>query len=283
MLIYVSIYAFLYLNGGYMDFAFHWTTQKDGKYAIRKRDTGKRGENNFREAGKEIERKEGNQTSGTHFFLTIDNGLWEVAKINRILKTITYNYVYKGTNRKALRRYLAKSDIETILKNITDYENKTIDIKINPPKTERIEAYKKHKETIKRIRHKIETYIDYYRIEYGEPKRKRLFDLVIQRENKDKELKRRQKETKTEIKELTEKIKRTSENMKRFEKTINADVEKIDKDISAILRSGRKGHKNIDDIDLEILSLTAKTYEQREAANKRQKIYRENKKRKTEK
>jgi hypothetical protein len=52
---------------GYMDFAFHWTNQKDGNYAIQKRDIGKQGTNDFIEAGKEIERKD-KQTSKTHFF-----------------------------------------------------------------------------------------------------------------------------------------------------------------------------------------------------------------------
>jgi hypothetical protein len=40
--------------GVYMDFKFHWTNQSEGKYAIQKRDTGKRGENDFIEAGKEM-------------------------------------------------------------------------------------------------------------------------------------------------------------------------------------------------------------------------------------
>jgi hypothetical protein len=254
-----------------MDFKFHWTNQKEGKYAIQKRDTGKRGEKDFKEAGKEIERKD-KQTSKTHFFLTIDDGLWDVAKINRILKTITYNYVYKGTGKKALRRYLTKSDIETILNNITDYENKTIDIKITLPIAEQIEGYKEKQNEIKS---KAEKIIEVCKIIYGEAKVEKLFELVIQRGDKNKELKKRKKEANAEIKETIEKI---TENMKRFEKMINADVEKINKDISAILRSARKEYKNIDSIDLEILLPSlAKTYKQQQERNKRQKKYRERK------
>jgi hypothetical protein len=253
-----------------MDFAFHWTNQKDGKYAIQKRDTGKRGEKDFKEAGKEIERKE-KQTSKTHFFLTIDDGLWDLAKINRILKTITYNYVYKGTNRKAIRQYLKKSDMEKVLNNITDYENKTIDIQITLPIAEQTEGYKEKQNKIKSNTGKI---IEICKTIYGETKAEKLFELVIQRGDKNKELKKRKKEASAEIKKMTERI---TENMKHFEKMINADVEEIDKSISAILRNARKGYKNIDGIDSKILSLTAKTYKQREAANKRQKKYRERK------
>jgi hypothetical protein len=275
MLIYVSICGCLYLKGGYMDFAFHWTTQNEGKYSIQKRDTGKKGEKDFKEAGKEIERKQTNQTSGTHFFLNIDDGLWHLAKVNRILKTITYNYVYKETGKKALRRYLTKSDIETILNNITDYENKTIDIKINPPKIEQEEKKKA-----------LEMLMKHYK-EYGVIRTEKIFDLVIRRGNKNKELKERQKETKAEIKELTEKIKRITENMERFEKTINADVEKIDKSIANFIFSGEELYQNTDS-DLLIkrpfykkyiakLSAIAKMEKQQEAGKIRQKKYRERK------
>jgi hypothetical protein len=256
--------------GVYMDFSFHWTNQKDGNYAIQKRDIGKRGENNFIEAGKAIERKE-KQTSKTHYFLTIDNGLWEMSKINRILKTITYNYVYKGTNRKAIRQYLKKTDIEKVLNNITEYENKTIKINITPPIAEQIDGYKERQNKIKSNTEKI---IEICKKIYGETKAEKLFGLVIQRGDKNKELKKRKKEASAEIKKTIERI---TENMKRFEKMINADVEEIDKSISAILRSARKGYKNIDGIDSKILSLTAKTYKQQKERNERQKKYRERK------
>jgi hypothetical protein len=248
-----------------MDFAFHWTNQKDGKHAIQKRDTGKRGQNDFREGGKEIERK-GNQTSKTHFFLNIDDGLWEVAKINRILKTITYNYVYKGTNKKAIRHYLTKTDIETILNNITDYENKTIEIQVNPPDREQTE---KLKEAIK-------TLVSQYEEIYGEEKIKKLYELVIQRENKKKELEKQEKEANAEIRKITERI---TEKMKRFEEAINADVEKLDKDISIVLRSKKKMYKDIDTdtANSKLLPLMAKYKRQQEAARIRQQIYRERK------
>jgi hypothetical protein len=279
MLIYVSICVFLYPMGVYMDFRFHWTTQNEGTYAIRKRDAGKRGEKDFKEAGKEIERKERNQTSKTHFFLNIDNGLWEVAKINRILKTITYNYVYKGTDRKALRRYLTKSDIETILNNITDYENKTIGIEITPPKKERKEKREEKKKML-------ESLMKHYK-EYGVIRTEKIFDLVIQRNNKSKELKERKKEADAEIKELTEKIKEITKNIERIEETINTDVKKIDKKIVNFLFSGDNQYKSTDS-DLMIqtpsfkkyiskVSAITKTEEQREKRNKRQQQYRERK------
>jgi hypothetical protein len=67
--------------------------------------------------------------------------------------------------------------------------------------------------------------------------------------------------------------------MKRFEEAINADVEKLDKDISSVLRSKKKMYKDIDTdtTNSKLLPLMAKYNKQREAARKRQEEYRKRK------
>lgn len=255
-----------------MDFVFHWTNQSEGKYAIQKRDIGKKETSSFIEAGKEIERKE-NQTSKTHYFIIIDNGLWEVAKINRILKTITYNYIYKGTNRKAIRQYLKKKDIEKVLNNIAEYENKTIRINITPPTKERKEKDRENKTYLKKV-------MEYYKKEYGSESRNKLLGLIIQRENKTNELKKQQREMKAEIKKINDRL-------NRIERTANADIEKIDNAIFTIIRSGIKGYERVESTGIgkhteyqkiiKFLSNAVKINQQVKAGKERQKQYRERK------
>jgi uncharacterized protein YPO0396 len=123
----------------------------------------------------------------------------------------------------------------------------------------------------------MKTLVSLYEKIYGEEKIKRLCDLVIQRENKNKELKKQKKEANAEIRKITERI---TEKMKRFEETINADVEKLDKDISIILRSKKKKYKDINTETTNqklLLTLMAKYNKQREERNERQKQYRKNK------
>jgi hypothetical protein len=105
-----------------MKFDYEITGSETGNYVIRKKGN---------EAGKKIERK-GKETTDTHFFLNIpDNtdNLWNLKKVNDILQTITYEYVYEGTTEKASRKDLTKKDIENILNDIENYKGKTIIIK----------------------------------------------------------------------------------------------------------------------------------------------------------
>jgi nitrogen regulatory protein PII-like uncharacterized protein len=145
-----------------MIFRFQWSDSKSGNFAIRRKDTIEK------KAGQEIERKN-RQTTKTHFFLLIDekdkDNLYLFYRANATLKTITYEYVYKGTNRKALNRYLTKDDIENVLQNIEKYKDKTITIQITPPKEERSEKRETKKDTYKRINNSLKKKFDKTKLE----------------------------------------------------------------------------------------------------------------------
>jgi vacuolar-type H+-ATPase subunit I/STV1 len=194
-------------EGKGMSFNYKWTTKEEGNYAIRKREA--RG----REAGKEIEPK-GRQTSETHFFIWADRNDYDtmrnIQKINEILKTITYEYVYKGTKNKSSTKYLTKTDIDDVIKNIEEYKGTTIPIEKTKPKKDRNEESKTHRRRLKEVK-------DYLDNTGGERNRIRLFELVAKRKEKEGELK--------------EKIKQLKKELLQTEKDITKEIETIDKEI----------------------------------------------------
>jgi nitrogen regulatory protein PII-like uncharacterized protein len=253
-----------------MDFVFQWTTKEKGNYAIQKRDA------RDRKAGQEIEAKN-RQTSKTHFFLFIDkndtDSMYNRIKINTILKTISYEYVYRGTDKKAPAAYLKKTDIEKVIENIEDNKNKTIRIERAMPKQERNEKTRSERAYLKRS-------VELFDKLWGERNKAAIFLLAIRRKEKEKELKIKERELKQKIKQLEEAAVITRQ-------TINSEIKTIEKEIYNISLKGiRKGHnrKKIadfiqqDDGFIDWIYTIAKINKRREAANKRQEKYRENKK-----
>jgi hypothetical protein len=246
-------------------FNYQWTAKENANYAIQKRDMKNK------KAGQEIEAKS-KQTSKTHYFLFIDkndvDSMYNRIKINSILKTISYEYVYKDTNEKALSHYLTKADIEKILGNIEKYKDKKITIETTPPKQTQGEKSRAERMYIKKV-------IDFFDVKYGETKRERLFNLVIERKEKENQLIKKQKEARAEIKKI-------NDNIKQYEKTTAAEIERLNESIFDIIQSDKKKQVSSKGISrqagfpkfFDMLYAIVKTNKKREAGNERQKKYR---------
>jgi len=198
---------------------YRWTDKAGGRYAIRKIDAGKKEGKDFIQAGKEIERIKEGHTSKTHYFLDLedDDALVELYTINRILKTITYEYVYEGTGKKAIRRYLTKRDFEKIFDNPKAYENGTAEIPLAPPKKSRRETERERTFVLNGIKECFDNGI-------GETGREKLFQLLERREAESRELAGRKKAIRAKILKL-------QRELKEAEKTATAKIEATEKEI----------------------------------------------------
>ena len=179
-----------------MGFSYRWSNQAKGNYAIRKKDAGRKGEKDFAEAGKGIEKKDKTHASATHFFLDLDDEtrFLELPKINAILRTINYEYIYEGSGEKSSRQYLTKQDLETVFNDPKKHENKTVRIRIAPPKTERKTKSREKAATLKLFREYLDS-----REGIWEGGRETLFDLVAKKEAKKKELAKKRMNAKARI------------------------------------------------------------------------------------
>jgi hypothetical protein len=248
-----------------MIFNYKWTTKEEGNYAIRKRETKER------EAGKEIEPKN-KQTSDTHFFIWVDktdfDTIRNMRKINDILKTITYEYVYRGTDKKSITKYLTKKDIENVIENIEAYKEQTITIEKTPPKKDRNEELKTHRRRLKEVK-------DYLDTTGGERNRKRLFELVARRKEKERELKERIKQLKKELLQTEKDISKEIETIDKeiYKRTIGLLNKKPIPDETIGIRIKSAGYKNL----LNKLYGTIKVNRAVEKEKERQKTYREKK------
>jgi type I restriction-modification system DNA methylase subunit len=148
-------------------------------------------------------------------------------KINPILKTITYEYVYKGTHKKSLSKYLTKADIEKVLGNIEAYKNKTITIETTAPKIERNKKLKEERISIKITRKN-------FVATFGERKTQELFNLAIQWKAKIKELTEKEKEAKEHIRKI-------NNAMAVYENNAKAEIKKTEKIIYSTLGIAIKG------------------------------------------
>jgi len=235
-----------------MDFKYRWTNRKRGGYAIRKTDAGKRGTKDFREAGKAIEKTEAGHTSKTHFFLDLDDGtrFIELPKINNILKTVTYNYVWEGTGEKAARQYLTKGDFDKVFGDPKAYENGTLDVGIAPPRTGRLERERAKAATLKLFR-------EYLDIEMGKSGAEKLFALIDGKEAKGREHSKRRKAIKAKILELQNELRaegkaeradaETADNAIRLlaEKAFAGFGMKLAEDVKAKLEEAAKIQKTL--------------------------------------
>jgi len=254
-----------------MDFEYRWTNKAGGRYAIRKTDAGKKGTGDFQQAGKEIERIKEGQTSKTHFFLAVaDDFLPELFMTNRILKTVTYEYVYEGTGKKAVRRYLSKRDFEKIFDNIKAYENGTAEIPIAPPKKNRKETEREKTFILNGIK-------ECFDMGIGTTGREKLFELVGKREAKGRELAKGQKAVRAKILKLQRELKEQGESTKAEIETIDREihstagkwVKDFDKTMKARINVGKK---KVDDV-MENIRGRAKKAPQGDLGKAKYKIY----------
>ena len=204
-----------------MYFRFRWTDKAGGKFSIRKRDAGKRGASDFLPAGQHIGKIREGDTSKTHYFLALENedAIVELYTINRILETISYRYVYEGTEKPASNHYLTKRELEKIFDNPRVYENKTIDIRIAPPQKDRTENRREKAFILKGIK-------EYFDAGMGENSRTKLFELVERREAVGRELAKGEKAIRAKILKL-------QNELRELGGTAKADVETIDKAIKS--------------------------------------------------
>jgi nitrogen regulatory protein PII-like uncharacterized protein len=255
-----------------MTFNYKWTNKENGNYAIRRK-----GNN----AGKEIVRTNAKQTANAYFFLFVDeNDLESTANlyliINPILKTITYEYVYRGTEKISLSKYLTKKDIEKVLNNIEEYKNKTIKIETSSSK----ERERKIKPTYKEFEsYLINTYGEFY---------KKMLNLLKKNITKDNELKEKKREAEKRIKEINRETLKIKNETAELEKTTNAEKEKLEKGVFNILKKEIKDLPYTNNGDLinfpyllEELYFMAKRDMKRVKGNVIQKRYRERKSGKT--
>jgi hypothetical protein len=289
-----------------MTFNYKWSIKEEGNYAIRKREA------KGKEAGKEIEPKN-RQTSDTHFFILGDkkdvDTMYNLYKINNILKTITYEYVYRGTDKKSTTKYLTKKDIEDVIKNIETYKGKTIKIetadskviqqKINKIRIASIKNIKENglknidkttKDTSEKKRRLInidKSAKDISGKEYGLKNIDEILELLQVNIVKEKELKTEKKETGIRIKKLNKVIETIKNDLTEREVKAKAEKEKIELSVFCLL-FGNKNKSNYGDFKekedcikvFEWLYELAKADIQRQTRNKKQIRY--NKKKKAE-
>jgi len=262
-----------------MVFNYKLTDKENGNYAIRRKDA------KGREARKAIEAKNNRQTSENYFFLYVDKNDTDstynlFAKINPILKTITYEYVYRGTDKKSFTKYLTKKDIDNVFQNIEEYKNQTIRIENAPSKLvseEKEKLLKRQKDNYKKLGKLLE---DSYREGVYE-KMLNLVKIYILKEN---EFKKKKLEAETEIRRLNREICRIKNITADFEKATNAENEKYKKLVFNFLKKEMKNlsyTENDDVLNFPVLFNdlynTAKNEIKREKANERQGKYRERK------
>ena len=255
-----------------MTFNYKWTNKENGNFAIRRKGN---------EAGKEIVGKNNNQTADAYFFLFVDKEDTDSSynlygKINPILKTITYEYVNKGTEKKSLSKYLTKKDIEKVLNNIEEYENKTIRIKTSSSK-EREKEESRMKPTYKKFEYALTTI-------YGKGIYENLLNLLKNNIMKDNELKEKKREAEKRIKENNREILKIKNETAELEKTTNAEKEKLEKGVFNILKKEMKDLPYTNNGDLiNFPDLLKALYDMAESDTKRvkgnviQKRYRERK------
>jgi hypothetical protein len=196
------------------DFHFEWTTKDKATHAIRKRDSKKQ------KAGGELEGIS-NQTSSTHYFLKIDmehieTKLYMKRKIP-ILFYINYEYVYKGTNEEALNHYITKADFIDIFQNIDLYNG-------NVKRIEREKPEKDRKEKLKEKRRYIKKQKSEYEKTYGKENAQKLFDLIIERQEKESEKKQIDKQIRSIDRECVKIALKIKDNK------VDIDIEKIIRD-----------------------------------------------------
>jgi len=255
-----------------MVFNYKWTDKKNGNFAIRRK-----GNN----AGKEIVGKNSNQTADAYFFLFVDKEDTDSSynlygKINPILKTITYEYVNKGTEKKSLSKYLTKKDIEKVLTNIEEYKNKTIKIET---------SFSKELEKEKKLRKPLYKKFEYVLTNtYGEGIYEKMLNLLKNNIKKENELNKKQRGAETRIKEINREIQKIKNEITELEKTTNAEKEKVEKLVFNILKKEMKDLPYTNNGDLiNFPDLLKALYDMAESDTKRvkgnviQKRYRERK------
>jgi hypothetical protein len=269
-----------------MLFNYKWTTKEEGNYAIRKREA------KGREAGKEIEPKN-RQASDTHFFIWVDKNdtdtMYNLYKINTILKTITYEYVYRGIGKKSTTKYLTKKDIENVIENIEAYKGKTIRIETAFSKVIQQKKEKLLNAMIKKIKEKYEnqkideTKKDTKEKKYGFQNIEKVFKLLQVNIEKENELKKETKEAGIQIKKLNKEIQKIKTDLAERRINAKAEKEKMELSVFRLLFGDKnddfKGTKEYTD-GLESLYELAKADKQRQTRNETQR--RHNKKKKVE-
>jgi hypothetical protein len=252
-------------------FKYEWSDRENGNYAIRRKDT------KSKPAGKEIELKN-KQTSDTHLFISINENdtdtMYNRIKINKILETVNFEYVYTGSNKKPLSKYLTKKDIDKLFTNIEGYKNKTVRIEI---------PFSKEKGALKK---KFEINIKNVSVIYEKLYEGRYYDIIgMLKESVSKEqlLKKKQMEAELRIRKINAEIKAIKNNLSEYETTIKTEREKLEKKVFHIMKGRMKdleyngGDNNFqNDLKLFLYPL-AKNEMKREAGNKIQKRYRDKK------
>jgi hypothetical protein len=253
-----------------MVFKYKWVKKESGNYAIRKRATNKI------EAGKELEPIYKSQTSDTHFFLWVDKedteNMYNLYKVNSILKTIKYEYRYLGSDKKSGTPYLTKSDIENVFNNIEQYKTKKV-VNIETPlsKVANIETQKSNKTLYRDFEKKLCAIMDDNENLYN-----KLLELLKINLRNDNELKRKRLETKKLIRKL-------NNDLSQFELTTNAEKIKSEKFVFKIMKSRIKnleydtGNNNFVDYLNKLLYPMAKTRLSMDGQKERQERYRDRK------
>jgi nitrogen regulatory protein PII-like uncharacterized protein len=270
----MRLYVLLCEKGDYMVFKYKWCDQKSGNYAIRRKDT------KSKPAGQEIELKS-RQTSDTHFFIFInekdDDSMFNRLKINGILKTITYEYIYRGTDKKSLTRYLTKKDIENVIKNIEANKNKTIRIETSPSKLNKTNFNKEAGKILNKTKNFLE--------DTDSQNYKKIINTLTTNLSKENELIKRRSKAETRIRKLNAEIKAVKNDLLEYETATTAEIETLEKNIFNLLpvemkRGFKSGSFGFD--FQSYLKITLYQLAKKEIRNKKtsviQKRYRKNKK-----
>jgi nitrogen regulatory protein PII-like uncharacterized protein len=257
-----------------MVFKYKWSDKTNGNYAIRRKDA------KGKPAGKEIVLKS-RQTSDTHFFVFInekdDNSMYNRLKINGILKTITYEYVYRGTDIKSATPYLKKKDIENVIKNIEAYKNKTIRIETALSKLNQTILNKE----INRILNQTKNFLE----DVDSQNYKKIINTLTANLLKENELKKKRREAETRVRKLNAEIKAVKNHLLEYETATNAEIETLEKSLFDLLpvemkRGFKSGSFGFD--FQSYLKITLYALAKKETRNKKasviQKRYRKNKK-----
>jgi septal ring factor EnvC (AmiA/AmiB activator) len=134
----------------------------------------------------------------------------EVAKTNNILKTITYEYKYKGTCENAIRQYVTKKDIDKVLKDIEKMKDKKITIEISPPEKKReYRSVKIEKAVNKELVRK-----------YGKEEYEKIIALCNEMEKERREIQELEIEKQKTKNEIKKKIQKIFETKKEIEDKI---------------------------------------------------------------
>ena len=211
--------------GVIMIFKYKWSDKENGNYAIRRKDA------KSKPAGKEIEPKNKTQTSDTHFFILINEedqeSMYNRIMINKMLKTVKFEYVCKGTEKNPLTRYLTKKDIEKVLSNIEKYENGTIKIEMrysNELETEKGNT----KKILKMYSTGLEKLLN---IRYSE-----IINMLKTNVSKEQGLKEKKRETEIRIKKINAELKSIKNGLLEYETTVNTETEEIEKRVFNIMK-----------------------------------------------